>query len=834
LVADRYRIVGLVGAGGMGEVYRAHDLKLDQPVALKFLPEPFARDEGRLRRFLDEVRVARQVSHPNVCRVYDIGEHDGHPYISMEYVDGEDLESLLRRIGRLSEDKALEIARQIGAGLAAAHAKGIVHRDIKPSNVMIDGNGQARITDFGLAALAAGLGETEIRLGTPAYMSPEQIDGTEVTARSDIYSLGLVLYELFTGKPAFKAATMAELTQQRLESRPSTPSTLVSGLDPRIERVILSCLERDPTRRPRSALAVVGALPGGDPLSAALAAGETPSPEMVAEAGQNEGLRPGLAVALLALVVVGVGGLLALAPGFQLIHRFELPMPPAALEVRARQLIGALGYENTAADSTFGIGIEDGYEQFVRREDQSNDRWADIGRVRPSSIVFWYRQSPRPLVPLRASGSASYGNPPMWISGMVRVTTDPAGRLLAFDAVPPERAAAADEPYDWQPLLDAAGFESAGLEPAEPLWNPLADCDHRAAWTGAYADQPELPMRIEAGSFGGRPVYFRIVAPWTTPSRMEQETGGQTHVADILALSLISLVLFCGVLMARSHIRRGRGDVRGAFVMAGYLFCVLLAQWLLETHHVRSLSELGLLVDALSSGLLVGAIAWVIYVALEPYARRQWPHALITWTRLLSGRIRDPLVGRDLLIGSLSGVVVALLIVLGHQLPQWTGLVPRAPLSSSVFTLAGLDRVAGILLGTQPGAMIAPIGVFFLIFGLRILVRRQWIALGLAFALMSLLQGLQTQQTTVLGWVTSAAVWGLLIFVIVRLGILAAVISFVYANLLLALPLTTDLSSWYANRAWFGLAVLAAVTAYGFYLSLAGRPLLAGALLQDA
>ena len=176
---------------------------LAQPVALKFLPE-HKTDEFTLERFRNEVRIARQVSHPNVCRVYDIGRGRRHRvFLSMEYVDGEDLASLLRRIGRLPADKALEIARKICAGLAAAHDKGVLHRDLKPANIMLDGRGEALIMDFGLAGLARP-DRARCRSGTPAYMAPEQLAGKEVTVRSDIYSLGLVLYELFTGRRCFR------------------------------------------------------------------------------------------------------------------------------------------------------------------------------------------------------------------------------------------------------------------------------------------------------------------------------------------------------------------------------------------------------------------------------------------------------------------------------------------------------------------------------------------------------------------------------------------------------------------------------------------------------
>ena len=245
MVEGRYRIVGLLGRGGMGEVYRADDLKLGQPVALKFLPAGLERDPGRLQRFLNEVRTARQVTHPNVCRVYDIGEVDGQHYISMEYVDGEDLASLLRRIGRLPQEQAVEMARQICAGLAAAHDQGILHRDLKPANVMLDGRGRVRLTDFGLAGLAAEIAGADVTRGTPAYMAPEQLAGREVTVRSDIYALGLVLYELFTGRQAFAADTVAELQRLQTDSAPSSLSSHVRDLDPAVERAMLRCLEKD-------------------------------------------------------------------------------------------------------------------------------------------------------------------------------------------------------------------------------------------------------------------------------------------------------------------------------------------------------------------------------------------------------------------------------------------------------------------------------------------------------------------------------------------------------------------------------------------------------------
>ncbi|HEY9405245.1 MAG TPA: serine/threonine-protein kinase, partial [Pyrinomonadaceae bacterium] len=281
VLAERYRIIGLLGRGGMGEVYRADDLKLKQPVALKFLPEQLSADgASALARFYSEVSVARQISHRHVCRVYDVGEYEGQHFISMEFVRGEELASLLKRINRLPHDKAVEVARQLCGGLAAIHDRGVLHRDLKPANIMLDERGDVRITDFGIAALTESLHGAREAVGTPAYMSPEQLSGRELTVASDIYSLGLVLYEVFTGKRVFEASNLNDMLRlRRSDTAPTSPSKLIHDLDPLVERVILRCLEAEPGARPASALEVAAALPGGDPLAAALAAGETPSPE---------------------------------------------------------------------------------------------------------------------------------------------------------------------------------------------------------------------------------------------------------------------------------------------------------------------------------------------------------------------------------------------------------------------------------------------------------------------------------------------------------------------------------------------------------------------------
>ncbi len=275
LFADRYRIIGLLGRGGMGEVYRAEDLKLGQNVALKFLPQQFTRDQGRLDRFHNEVRLARQVTHTNVCRVHDIAEAEGLHFLSMEFIDGGDVASLLRRVGRLAADRAVEIALQICAGLTAAHEQGVLHRDLKPANILIDERGRVRLTDFGLAAVADDVRSGDLS-GSPAYMAPEQLDGREASVRSDVYALGLILYEMLTGRQRFRARSVQELSRLHRETVPEPPSTLVSGIPPRLEDVVLTCLDEDPGKRFQSVSELSSALQSID----LAASGDAASPQL--------------------------------------------------------------------------------------------------------------------------------------------------------------------------------------------------------------------------------------------------------------------------------------------------------------------------------------------------------------------------------------------------------------------------------------------------------------------------------------------------------------------------------------------------------------------------
>ncbi len=249
--AGRYQVVEELGRGGMGRVYKVFDKEIKEMVALKLLHPLIASDENMIERFRHELKTARKISHKNVCRMYHLGEEAGNYYITMEYVDGEDLKSTLRRVGQLSIGKAIAIAKQAYEGLSEAHKLGIVHRDLKPQNIMIDRSGNVRIMDFGIARFqeSKGLTDTGTMIGTPEYMSPEQVDGKTVDPRSDIYSSGVILYEMLTGTVPFGGDTPLSIAVKHKTEMPREPRGFNTQMPIKLNEVVLRCLEKKKEKR---------------------------------------------------------------------------------------------------------------------------------------------------------------------------------------------------------------------------------------------------------------------------------------------------------------------------------------------------------------------------------------------------------------------------------------------------------------------------------------------------------------------------------------------------------------------------------------------------------
>ena len=818
LLDSRYRISGLLGRGGMGEVYRADDLRLGQPVALKLLPETLRHDPVRLAQFHNEVRTARQVSHPNVCRVYDIGEADGLLYLTMEYVDGEDLASSLRRIGRFPEDKATDIARQLCAGLAAAHQRGVVHRDLKPANVMLDGDGRVRVMDFGLATIGR---VEDIRAGTPAYMAPEQLLGREVTARSDIFALGLVLYELFTGRRAFTATTVAELVSQHENLSIAPPSSLVSALDPAIEQVILRCLAPEPDRRPASALAVSAGLPGGDPLAAALAAGETPSPEMVAAAGEGAGLSARVAWPVFLAVLAGIAAAFWMALRTSPLDRMRPEYTTEVLAQKARDTVRQLISERRPRDEAAGFWWNDDLVSHVLEHETPVPDWNKLFTQRPSPLTFWYRESHEPLTAvmfhndLLTPGLVDVDDPPPVMSGMSHIELDHQGRLTYLETIPAQQldAPTPAAPVDWAPLFALAGLDVSQLQRAEPLWTWLATSDTRAAWTGTWPGSGR-PLRVEAAALGGRPVAFMVAGPWRKPSRMTEPSDGRDTAIVTLLLVITFGILGGAAFLARENLRSGRGDLQGATRLGVCMAAVLMAVWFCKVHLVGSIGILAMFLIAVCTSVFYGVLMWTIYVALEPSVRKRWPQVLVSWTNLLAGRVADPVVGRDVLLGAAFGVGWVLLVRL---VDSWSGENETMTYLGGAELLTGMRSTVGLILQGIPYAMRNVLFYFFLLFVLRVVFRRQWAAAAAFAGLFALLGALGNDGNRWGNAAVAALYFGSGAVVVLRWGLLAYAVGIFISELLLKLPATLDSSAWYLGNMLTLLAVTAALAWWGFH-----------------
>lgn len=523
-----------------------------------------------------------------------------------------------------------------------------------------------------------------------------------------------------------------------------------------------------------------------------------------------------------------------------LFRRVPLEKPPEALAERARDVLLSVGYSAPPVDTAMGFYEGNDFLTYIGEHDKSKTRWDNLDT---GAFVFWYRGSPRPLAaraPFPSNvpivGLVSTDDPPLDLSGMTVVRLDPRGRLMQLIAVPPQvenSAGAAPSTPDWARLFSAAGLDPSKWPPAQPTWTPPVYSDARAAWTGRLAARPDIPMRIEAAAYRGNPVYFELIGPWTRPDRMQpyQPSVGDRVTLVIVTVLLLS-VLVLSAMLARKNLHLGRGDRQGASRLAAFIFGVWAVAYFFGAHHVPNFEEVAIFLHSLAWGFLWSCFVGVLYLALEPYVRRRWPATLVSWSRLLAGGLRDPLVGRDVLAGCLLAPSSTAAQRLAWFVFSWFGYPPAQPASGPQWQLLGVRSIIADLSITLLWGPFFWLAFLFVLFLLRALLRKEWAA-AVVWVLLFTLFGAASSEFDPVATVGSLIFSGLAVFVMIRFGLLALVANFVVYTLLSNFPLTFQGSVWYAGISLTGILLIAAMALYGFYISLGSRPMFGGDVLEE-
>jgi hypothetical protein len=506
------------------------------------------------------------------------------------------------------------------------------------------------------------------------------------------------------------------------------------------------------------------------------------------------------------------------------------------LTQKARETLRRLGYDASPADTAQGLTFDTDFMRHVESSDKPRPDWRTVLSSRPSPLSFWYRSSPRNMTVLGfvddtlTPGIVTPDDPPPTLSGMVNLRLDPQGRLTYLQVIPPEKEeeGLSYPAPDWAPLFAAAELDLARLRPVPSTWTSLAASDARAAWTGAWPGTIRQ-LRVEAAAWHGKPVFFALIGPWTTASRMQpsEQTSGE-RARDILGIGVLLSVLVAAALLAWLNYSRGRGDRRGAVRLGSLVFFLGLALWLCRGHFVTGGALFALFIAAVANSLFFAGFTWVLYVALEPYVRRHWPQTIISWSRLLAGRLRDPLAGRDILFGVLFGLVWTLLY---HVLFRLQGALGAPPTLASTDFLLGGRRMLGHGLMHALYSIRGTLTLFFLLFLLRALLRKQWLA-ALAFILLfSALKVLGADHPGVEAPV-QLLVYSVVVIVVLRFGLVSLAAGLLCADLLLNTPVANSLSTWYAPSTVFVFMSVLALAGWGAYTSLGGQPLWKGDMFE--
>jgi hypothetical protein len=588
-------------------------------------------------------------------------------------------------------------------------------------------------------------------------------------------------------------------------------------------------------------------------------------------------------------ILIGFLVVAALNNSVALFRLVPLDKPPMVLADRARQILSGIGLDARPAASVFELDLDPGFLSHIEDAESTLNRWDQLRGSGNTSYYFWYRESPWSLVPYELDDArVTYHDPPMITPGMAYVRLDTEGRLRALEVV---RAPADGEPtrpdsIDWSGLFAEAGLDPSAFEQVRddgpnidhdsrrwqgPGLSPRVPVDQLRAWVGPSPWPNQDSVRVRAGAYHGAPVFFATHFTYEDPTRAESDqehastapgagpgmrrpdssegsgmidVQGGSNLIDIIGVIigtavsiLVIAVLFGAPVMAWRHLRQGRGDRHGALRFGIFVFTLLLLKAILAAHHsmIRGPSgaidlsyEINMIVVQIGTTLFLGTYIGLTYLALEPYVRKHWPDSLISWARLLAGRIQDPLVGRDVLVGGIVGVLISIAWQLRFVIPGWSGWAPPRPFGVNIDALSGGSRAIAAFL--SPWFLVFPMfGVLALVL-LVIVVRRRWLAVGLLVALLAGLAALVALPTTggqdvraLVTVLTVSAIVLVSLLLFARFGLLAVCVCFFFFMRLHRFPITLDPSAWYSGTSAVTLLALAAVAIFAFRTSIARR-----------
>ena len=501
--------------------------------------------------------------------------------------------------------------------------------------------------------------------------------------------------------------------------------------------------------------------------------------------------------------------------------------PPEVLAERAREILRSVNLAGTAQDSHFGVIFEFGFPNRVGRLNggqpvNPSDRLATRG------AAFWYRESPVPLerrVFIHPDGvpTVTTYDPAMEYNSEHLVVLDREGRLIRFWGVPAQAPRASAEPLDkvdWPTLFRAAELDPAAWTPTDPQWTPPFFADQRFAWVPR--DGSAAPTRVEAASAQGRPVYFQLIYPWTAPPRDagSRRTPAQ-RFGNLAMVCLFGATMVGSVLVARRNLRLDRADAQGALRLAAFAAASMLLVWVIDEHHVATIWELMLFAMAAGWALFVAALVTVFYLALEPYVRRTWPAMIVSWSRVLAGRIHDPLVARDVLIGCAAGVAVFSLECAGlFSVRALTGAGEVPTLVVSPRPFLGVTHLVSELTYAMVSSVFFVLMSLFILFVVRKVVRLEQAAVLICAVAMAVPVALGFSASLAFvpfEFLTLAVAFG----VLSRVGLVAAVTASAVGRVLHVFPFSWPPSAWFSGVGFVGVAVVALVAITAFRIATA-------------